>query len=74
MAGTEDPQVIRKSFIGPLSYLIGTGVAWFSTELAFMVYFITPVHRKGSDPAPGQRLPPIDFPKNQALTCRRNSG
>jgi uncharacterized membrane protein len=62
MAGAEDPHIIRKSFVGPLSYLVGTGVAWFSTELAFAVYFITPlffitpVHRKGSDhssePAP----------------------
>ena len=43
MAGTEDPHIIRKSFIGPLSYLIGTGMAWFSTELAFAIYFITPL-------------------------------
>jgi uncharacterized membrane protein len=43
MAGAEDPHIIRKSFVGPLSYLVGTGVAWFSTELAFAVYFITPL-------------------------------
>jgi uncharacterized membrane protein len=43
MAGTEDPHIVRKSFIGPLSYLIGTGMAWFSTELAFAIYFITPL-------------------------------
>jgi hypothetical protein len=59
MAGTEDPHVIRKSFIGPLSYLVGTGVAWFNTDLAFVVYFvtplffITPVHKKDADHAPG---------------------
>jgi uncharacterized membrane protein len=58
MAGTEDPHVIRKSFIGPLSYLIGVGVAWINTDLAFVVYFITPlffitpVHKKGSDELP----------------------
>jgi uncharacterized membrane protein len=43
MAGSEDPNVIRKSFIGPLSYLIGAAVAWYNTELAFVVYFITPL-------------------------------
>jgi uncharacterized membrane protein len=55
MAGTEDPHVIRKSFIGPLSYLTGTAAAWINTDLAFVVYFITPlffitpVHKTGSD-------------------------
>jgi uncharacterized membrane protein len=58
MAGAEDPHLIRKSFIGPLSYLIGTGAAWFSTELAFVIYFITPlffitpVHRPGGENLP----------------------
>lgn len=56
MAGTEDPHIIRKSFIGPLSYLAGASLAWLSTELAFALYFltplffITPVHK--SPPAP----------------------
>jgi uncharacterized membrane protein len=55
MAGTEDPHVLRKSFVGPLSYLVGTGVAWLNTDLAFAVYlitplfFITPVHKKDAD-------------------------
>jgi uncharacterized membrane protein len=55
MAGTEDPHIIRKSFIGPISYLIGTALAWVNTDLTFAVYFITPlffitpVHRKGHD-------------------------
>ena len=54
MAGTEDPHVLRKSWVGPLSYLAGTGVAWLNTDLSFVIYlvtplfFITPVHKKGT--------------------------
>jgi uncharacterized membrane protein len=52
MAGAEDPHVLRKSFVGPLSYLVGAGVAWINPDFSFAVYlitplfFITPVHRK----------------------------
>jgi uncharacterized membrane protein len=52
MAGAEDPHVLRKSLVGPLSYLAGAGVAWINPDLSFVVYlitplfFITPVHRK----------------------------
>jgi len=39
MAGAEDPHVIRKSFVGPFSYLVGTGLAWLNPDLAFCGLF-----------------------------------
>jgi uncharacterized membrane protein len=43
LAHTQAPNFIRKSFIGPLSYLIGAACAWFSIYLAFIVYMVTPM-------------------------------
>jgi uncharacterized membrane protein len=39
----EDPHIIRKSFVGVLSYLIGAIVAWFSVHGGFIMYLITPL-------------------------------
>jgi uncharacterized membrane protein len=43
LASAQDPHIIRKSFIGVVSYLIGVGAAWFSAHAAFLVYAITPL-------------------------------
>ena len=52
MLALEDPLVLRKSWVGPVSYLTGAGLAWVHPALAFGIYFatplffITPLHRK----------------------------
>jgi uncharacterized membrane protein len=38
-----DPHFIRKSFVGPLSYLVGVAAAWLSVNAAFLVYMLTPL-------------------------------
>lgn len=38
----QDPLVIRKSFIGVASYLVGAALGWVHPVLAFAAYFITP--------------------------------
>jgi TMEM175 potassium channel family protein len=43
VAGAQDPHIILKSFVGPVSYLIGVAAAWFSVDAAFVVYFLTPL-------------------------------
>ena len=40
---TQDPHVMLKSWIGPLSYLVGSAAAWFSPPAAFLIYVITPL-------------------------------
>jgi len=37
------PHIIRKSFVGVASYLIGAGAAWLSVHAAFAAYFVTPL-------------------------------
>jgi uncharacterized membrane protein len=43
LADAQDPRAIRKSFVGPLSYLLGAASAWFSVHVAFLVYLLTPL-------------------------------
>jgi hypothetical protein len=43
LAGTQDPHIIRKSFVGVASYLVGAGVAWVNIHAAFAVYLLTPL-------------------------------
>ncbi len=43
VADEQDPQVIRKSMLGPAFYLLGAGMAWVSPWLAFGLYGITPL-------------------------------
>jgi uncharacterized membrane protein len=43
LAGTQDPNVIRKSFIGVISYLAGVAAAWFNVDIAFVIYALTPL-------------------------------
>jgi len=40
---TQDPHVIRKSFVGVASYSIGALAAWRSVSAAFLVYLLTPL-------------------------------
>jgi uncharacterized membrane protein len=42
-AGTGDPHIIRKSFVGPFFYLLGASAAWCNVHLAFVVYLLTPL-------------------------------
>ena len=42
MAG-QDPLVLRKSFVGVVSYALGAVSAWFSVRAAFVLYLITPL-------------------------------
>jgi uncharacterized membrane protein len=39
----QDPHLIWKSFVGPLSYLVGAAAAWFDERAAFAVYMLTPL-------------------------------
>ena len=39
----EDPHIIRKSFVGAISYLLGSAAAWFSSPAAFVIYMVTPL-------------------------------
>ena len=43
LANAEDPRIIRKSFVGPLSYLLGAAAAWFNVHWAFLIYLSTPL-------------------------------
>jgi uncharacterized membrane protein len=43
LADAQVPDIIRKSFIGVFSYLVGAGAAWVSVHAAFVVYLITPL-------------------------------
>jgi uncharacterized membrane protein len=43
LVGTQDPHIMLKSFVGPLSYLIGVAVSWLSVDAAFVVYLVTPL-------------------------------
>lgn len=43
LAGAQEPHIIRKSFVGVASYLAGVAVAWFSVDVAFAVYLLTPL-------------------------------
>ncbi|HEX9301511.1 MAG TPA: TMEM175 family protein [Casimicrobiaceae bacterium] len=39
----EDPHIIRKSFTGVVSYLLGAAAAWASVYAAFLLYMLTPL-------------------------------
>jgi len=43
LADAQDPDIIRKSFIGVRSYLVGAAAAWTSVHAAFVVYLLTPL-------------------------------
>jgi uncharacterized membrane protein len=43
LAATEDPHIIRKSFVGVVSYLLGSASAWGSVHVAFGIYLLTPL-------------------------------
>jgi TMEM175 potassium channel family protein len=43
LEGTEDPHIIAKSFVGPVSYLAGAAIAWLAVDASFAIYFITPL-------------------------------
>jgi uncharacterized membrane protein len=43
LADTVIPHIIRKSFVGVLSYLVGAVVAWFEPYAAFVIYLLTPL-------------------------------
>lgn len=43
LASDQDPHIIRKSFVGVVSYLIGAAAAWFSVHAAFLLYMFTPL-------------------------------
>ncbi len=39
----EDPHIIRNSFTGVVSYLLGAAAAWASVYAAFLLYMLTPL-------------------------------
>jgi uncharacterized membrane protein len=43
LAEAQDPHIIRKSFVGVLSYMLGAASAWFSVHVAFLIYLLTPL-------------------------------
>src|SRR2546428_4815456 len=43
LVDAQEPHIIRKSFVGVFSYLIGAGGAWFSVQGAFVIYLLTPL-------------------------------
>ncbi len=43
LVSAQDPRIIRKSFIGVVSYLLGAVAAWLSVQAAFILYMLTPL-------------------------------
>jgi len=43
LENAQDPHIIKKSFIGVFSYLVGAGAAWISIYAGFFMYLITPL-------------------------------
>jgi uncharacterized membrane protein len=43
LVDAQDPHIIRKSFIGVVSYLLGAAAAWFSVHAGFVIYLLTPL-------------------------------
>ena len=43
VATTQDPHIIRKSFVGVASYSLGALAAWRNAYAAFVVYLLTPL-------------------------------
>ncbi len=43
LAAAQDPHIMLKSIVGPLSYLVGAGAGWVNVHLAFVVYMLTPL-------------------------------
>jgi uncharacterized membrane protein len=43
LVATEDPHIVRKSFVGVVSYLLGSAAAWGSVHVAFAIYLLTPL-------------------------------
>ena len=43
LATVQDTHIIRKSFVGVTSYLVGVAAAWVSVYGAFAVYLLTPL-------------------------------
>lgn len=43
LAQAQDPHIIRKSFVGVFSYLIGAAAAWLGVYLSFLIYLLTPL-------------------------------
>jgi uncharacterized membrane protein len=43
LSAAQDPHIMLKSFVGPLSYLAGVAVSWVNVDAAFGVYFLTPL-------------------------------
>ena len=55
LAGTQDPHIIRKSFVGVAAYLTGVAAAWIHVDLAFVIYGLTPLFFIVPPPAPGAK-------------------
>lgn len=43
LIGTQDPHIIRKSFLGVGSYLIGSTIAWINVDIGMVIYAFTPL-------------------------------
>lgn len=41
--GTQDPHIIRKSFLGVGGYLLGALAPWWNVDVAFVIYGFTPL-------------------------------
>lgn len=55
LVGTQDPHIIRKSFVGVASYLTGVAAAWIHVDLAFVIYGLTPLFFIVPPPAPDMK-------------------
>jgi uncharacterized membrane protein len=43
LADAQDPHILRKSFVGVFSYLLGAAAAWAAVPVAFLTYLLTPL-------------------------------
>lgn len=43
LTDSQDPHIVLKSLVGVISYLIGAAFAWYNVDVAFAVYFLTPL-------------------------------
>jgi uncharacterized membrane protein len=68
LAAAQDPQVIRKSFVGVVSYLSGVAAAWVDVRAAFVLYALTPLFF--IVPPQGRRVPQPSAPSDRLGASR----
>jgi uncharacterized membrane protein len=61
LVGIQDPHIIRKSFLGVGSYLVGSAAAWINVHIGMVIYAFTPL--LFIVPAPSRKR--VSLPSNE---------